>query len=265
MVDDELALEKLIRTLQRRRKHRVDLLEPATTDDLSALEAKLGAQLPASVRRVFELCDGSMLPLSPMRPDRLVPSWSIYDASDGVVPLIECDIDPETGLQRGYGVAFDKPWGLLKERADDGYIDADFTLVEWFELVAKDLATYEWPAPRSITPLDEWTPCESLDEASLRDAPIGTAIASRVRRTKRNRIALELFVLVDPDRWVRSICRAEKDLDPTPVSEMCAKAAEQVSYLISRHPSQWAISATEVARVRRERDVFRGAVRIDLI
>lgn len=265
MVDEEIALEKLIRTLQRRRKHPVALDPPAAPDELSALEGKLGAPLPASVRRVFELCDGSLLPLSPMRPDRLVHSWSIYDASDGIVPLIECDLDPETGLQRGYGVAIDKPWGLLKERSEDGYIDADFTLVEWFELVAKDLATYEWPAPRSITPLDDWTPCESIEEAGLRDAPIGAAIASRVQRTKRNRIALELFALVDPDRWVRSICRAEKDLDPTPLSEMCGKAAEHVSYLISRHPSQWAISTTEVARVRRERDVFRGAVRIDLI
>lgn len=263
-VDDELALEQLIRKLQRRRKHRVELLEPATARDLEELEGKLGAPLPPSVRRVFELCNGSFVPLSPMRPDRLVPAFSIYDTSDGVVPLIETGLDPETGLERGYGVALANPWGLLKERSEDGYIDADFTLVEWFEMIAKDLATYEWPARRTITPLDEWTPCPSLDETALHGAPIGTAIASRVQRTKKNRYALQLFVLVDADRWVESRCRAEMNDDPRPLDEMIASAAEHISNLISRHPSQWAISTAEVVRVRRDRDLFRGTVRIDV-
>lgn len=72
----------------------------------------------------------------------------------------------------------------------------------------------------------------------------------------------ELFVLVDPDRWVQSVQRAECDNDPSTVSEMCAKAAEEMSYEISRHPSQWMITAAEVARVRRRRELFIGAARI---
>ncbi len=269
MADDELAhLDELIRTLVRRRKHPIEVYS-ARPEDLTELEEKLGAPLPAPVRGVLERCEGSRRPLSPMRPDRLMGSFEIklqleFDASVGVVPLIECDLDPETGLRLGYGVAIANPWGLLKERSEDGFIDADFTLVEWFAMISKELTTYDWPTPRTITVLDEWVRRDAIDEAELVAAPVGTAVATRVITTKRNRVALELCVLVDPGRWVRSISRAEKDNDDSPLIDLCRRSTEEMSYSISRHPSQWALDAAGVvASIRPKRQLFVGAARIE--
>jgi hypothetical protein len=242
--------------------HPFEILKPARPATLLEIEELLGAPLPVSVRIVLETLDGSYIPVSPERPDIVMPTSGIsgylgYSHARDFVPLVECELDPETGMQRMLGVAVADPWGPL--RHDDGNVDTR-SLLAWFEQVTAENATYTWPAPRQLTPSGAWASRAQLSEADMRDMPVGAAIAVHVPQAKRNRIRLQLFVQLEPGVWARGISR-KRDGSPS-LHEMCAEASDWIGRETCRARSQWVLGPAQIVPRLRE-PLFVGTVVID--
>jgi hypothetical protein len=237
-----------------------ELLDPASPAAIAEIESLLGAPLPAPVRIVLETFDGSFLRVSPMRPDIVLSAFEITlklsEARD-VVPLIECGLDPETGLSRLLGVSVADPWGNLS--------GSSMTLTGWFEQITTDLKTYEWPDPKKIVVDLEWSQHAAISESVLVALPVGAAVAIVQPTARRNRIKLHLFVQLEPGVWARGIHRqGDHDL---PLHAICASASTDIEREIARDRSQWALAAADVvsAASAKGRELFEGTVQIETV
>src|SRR5262249_54057812 len=157
----------------------------------------------------LETFDGSYVPVSPERPDVVLYTSAIalrleHADTRAVVPLVECELDPETGIQRTLGIALADPWGPMKQGSGYSYDTETTTLLDWFAQVTRENRTYAWPARRRISPRLEWASRLVLAEDELSAMPVGTAIAvNRPGQAKRNRIRLNLYVQLEPGVWAR--------------------------------------------------------------
>jgi len=234
----------------------LDLHDPARATTLAALEDTLGRPLPPPVRIVFETFDGSILPVSPMRGDRVLSTLELsmkIEAASDAVPLIDLGLDEETGLTRTLDVVCADPWGPLHHEGAPSAL----TLLAWFEDVIGELTTYVWPAPVTLHPGLAWAPTPALSEAALAALPIGAAIAIVQPTAKRNRLRLALFVQLDAGVWACGHHRHQDDERDLPA--MCDDACIQIERAILRAPSQWSRSPADV-----ERTIRAGAARCAL-
>lgn len=236
-------------------------VEPASSAAILEIEEQLGAPLPASVRVVLEILDGSYARVSPERPDVLMSTSAIsshlaYAEGATVIPLVECELDPATGIQRMLGVAVTDPWGPLQ--LADGTADTR-SLIGWFEQMTAENAAYVWPAPRTLTPRDPWEPRAQLSEADLPGMPVGAAIAVHAPDAKRNRNQLQLFVQLEPGVWARGT--SPKRAGSPSLLVMCTEASQEIARETRRARSQWVLGPAQILPKLRE-PMFVGTVAI---